>query len=367
MNIIPLVSGAIYFSIVIFNWFLPYVTQKNIQFGVRIPREKEADPAIDSIRKKFHLMLAVGVSIIFLMTYVLPFLLGYYTFVVFSIVFESLYTHINYYLAFRRLHSIKVLQKWYDGVDEALGVVFSDEPSLRRAIASIYFIFPSIMLLVAAIVIGVTGYPSFGNMIPSSFGSSGIPVRYVPKTVINVFSFTIIQAAIVALLFTIGCVITRTRQEIDSSRPYTTFEQQTRFKTFYRDIFYTYSAFWGITLLLVSLRRWEYPTVDFPLVLEFLPVLAGMILLVTAPYLIGQMGSRLQVAGSGSEYSGSSGVDDDREWKGGIFYFNHNDPSTLVGRRFGIGWTLNLANPRSWIFIGLVVAGLTFVLIHRIH
>lgn len=49
------------------------------------------------------------------------------------------------------------------------------------------------------------------------------------------------------------------------------------------------------------------------------------------------------------------GMQDDR-WKLGMFYFNPKDPSILVERRFGVGWTLNLGN--IWaivlIFFGIV-------------
>jgi uncharacterized membrane protein len=45
-------------------------------------------------------------------------------------------------------------------------------------------------------------------------------------------------------------------------------------------------------------------------------------------------------------------------WKGGILYYNPNDPVLFVGRRDGAGFTLNLGNPWSWVVIGspLIVA-----------
>lgn len=48
--------------------------------------------------------------------------------------------------------------------------------------------------------------------------------------------------------------------------------------------------------------------------------------------------------------------DEDSHWVGGLFYFNKNDPSIFVEKRFGIGWTLNFANPLGYIiFIGPLV------------
>jgi uncharacterized membrane protein len=41
--------------------------------------------------------------------------------------------------------------------------------------------------------------------------------------------------------------------------------------------------------------------------------------------------------------------DEDSYWKGGLFYFNRNDPSIFVEKRFGVGWSLNFANPLGYI------------------
>jgi uncharacterized membrane protein len=44
----------------------------------------------------------------------------------------------------------------------------------------------------------------------------------------------------------------------------------------------------------------------------------------------------------------------DRYWKGGLFYYNPNDPAILVAKRVGIGYTLNFANKLCW----LILAGI---------
>lgn len=39
----------------------------------------------------------------------------------------------------------------------------------------------------------------------------------------------------------------------------------------------------------------------------------------------------------------------DARWIGGLIYFNPADPALLVEKRMGIGWTMNVGNPRSWV------------------
>ncbi|MGH9344448.1 MAG: DUF5808 domain-containing protein [Terriglobia bacterium] len=42
-------------------------------------------------------------------------------------------------------------------------------------------------------------------------------------------------------------------------------------------------------------------------------------------------------------------------WKGGMIYYNPDDPALFVPKRFGAGYTLNFANRLSWVFVAGVV------------
>lgn len=63
------------------------------------------------------------------------------------------------------------------------------------------------------------------------------------------------------------------------------------------------------------------------------------------------------VARSGSD-SGDTppGHTPDECWKWGQFYYNPNDASVMVEKRFGIGYTLNFARWQSWLLMGCVLA-----------
>ncbi|MDE2052096.1 MAG: hypothetical protein KGJ72_13870, partial [Gammaproteobacteria bacterium] len=52
---------------------------------------------------------------------------------------------------------------------------------------------------------------------------------------------------------------------------------------------------------------------------------------------------------------------EDRFWKLGVFYFNRSDPSVMVERRFGFGYTVNFARPVAWVIILLPVLALIAV------
>lgn len=44
----------------------------------------------------------------------------------------------------------------------------------------------------------------------------------------------------------------------------------------------------------------------------------------------------------------------DDKWKG-VFYSNPDDPAVLVPKRYGIGYTLNFANPWSWVVLAVIL------------
>ena len=47
--------------------------------------------------------------------------------------------------------------------------------------------------------------------------------------------------------------------------------------------------------------------------------------------------------------------DDDKYWVLGCFYYNPNDPSAFVQKRFGIGWTVNLGSAKGKLMVACIV------------
>jgi len=87
-----------------------------------------------------------------------------------------------------------------------------------------------------------------------------------------------------------------------------------------------------------------------------LALLVGMgALILSLPWLIVQVlrhraGLR-EIAGPGTIESTAP----TEGWLWGAIYYNRNDPAIWVEKRMGIGWTLNMARPASWVFFALVL------------
>ncbi len=364
MNLILSAAVIVFCYIAISSSLLPHITPRSVQFGVRLPREREKDPEIRAVESRYYLILFTGLPILFTAFFLSSIFFADSGLMFIGLAIEVVYTHIDYFLAFRFLHRYKVSHDWYDGVSEFTGTVFSDIGYARRAIAGAYFILPSLLIIVLAFLLGTLDYSIMPTLIPWSFSRDGAVMSFTSKTLESVFRFIFYQMGISGGFFLFGVVLTRTKHEIDVSRPYTTYEQQTRFKDFYRDVVYSFSSMFGITFLLASLRVWDYPSLLIPGMYIAVPLVLGVFVLALSTYTVGQMGTRIKIPGVAGEDTGENNLDDDREWKVGMFYFNRRDPSILVGRRFGIGWTLNFGNPRSWVLIASLLSIYILVATH---
>ena len=78
----------------------------------------------------------------------------------------------------------------------------------------------------------------------------------------------------------------------------------------------------------------------------------------------GQCGSRL--LRKGRETDRIDPREDDRYWKLGCIYFNPDDPSLMVEKRFGVGWTMNMARPAAWMILaGILLAVAVDVIVKK--
>jgi uncharacterized membrane protein len=200
-------------------------------------------------------------------------------------------------------------------------------------------------------------------------------------------------------------VIYRSRPDIESADAAESMRRYRKFLAANTRALFTLMALVNVTLLLATLPRWQvYRLTGIASALPLLPFVAGLVIFAVVAVRVGQGGSRLPRVGpvqiqqarlslvspshvpearlslvsparetrlarvgaarsvgtsAGPGYSGPPRTDrdDDRFWKAGLFYVNRDDPSVMVGNRFGIGWTFNFGNRIAClIFAGIIAA-----------
>jgi uncharacterized membrane protein len=124
-----------------------------------------------------------------------------------------------------------------------------------------------------------------------------------------------------------------------------------------------------LTLVSVQIVRFEQSKI------ESLGVgiwwLAGALIIFMASGLIrimkryGQGGALIEASSAASPLTG--GLADEARWRGGLFYVNRDDPSIMIEKRFGIGYTFNYGNKTAVLivatFLTLLVSLITVGLI----
>ncbi|MEZ5333064.1 MAG: DUF5808 domain-containing protein [Thermoanaerobaculia bacterium] len=103
--------------------------------------------------------------------------------------------------------------------------------------------------------------------------------------------------------------------------------------------------FGGVSLLALRGAEQLDPLVLVAIIL--VPEAAGLVLLIWVLLRFSRLRSSSQVAVGDRT--------DDRFWKAGLVYFNPDDPTLFVEKRFGIGYTMNMARPASWWLLGALV------------
>lgn len=358
MNSVFLLAVFEFVFIAAIYWFMPYATPRSIQFGVRIPPDRESDPAIAEARRSFHLTYLAGNTVIFILFIILPWLYGYNYVLFISVAPILLFSYLNYYRINRKLRKVKEEQSWYgDGIENISAAIDGDGRS-GRSFTGVLAILPSVAIIALTVYIGATLYPTLPAQIPSHFGANGQPNQYMAKSIGSVFMLVFVQISMTVLMALVGLAIARTRQETDASRPVTSYEQQARFKIYTRDALYLFNALIATTMMFAAFETWNLISGNYVILLTILPTLAGSVILAAVLMSLGQMGSRMKIddVTDHAVTTGKINRNDDKYWKGGAFYYNRDDPSILVGKRFGVGWTFNFAHPVTWIILSVIVA-----------
>ncbi|RIV26143.1 DUF1648 domain-containing protein [Alicyclobacillaceae bacterium I2511] len=371
-----------------FSWWMPSLTEPTLTLGVRIPVDKQSHPVVHAAIRQYRWgivgMAAVLVAGMAIFSHLLAWpavaeggtlgLVGVLT--------------VNYVLARQRIMCAKVDEQWYVGLSQA--VVADTDLRMRPPRVPWLWLMPSFVLLVATGLVGLYQYPRMPPQLAIHFGATGQPDAWLTKTPLHAFLPLYIELATSALFWAISIWIARSVQRTDPNRFAVSVAQQRVFRQIMgramgvavtlMDLGLTASCFtsWGLLGHVSNLVLWG-------------PLLGAAVLAGAAVW-SGQNGSRLAVrTGDGKQRDGrrnleksdnfssiSQGLnpgqdhpvvarDDDRFWRGGLVYFNRQDPAWFVPKRFGIGWTVNFGHPLVWLALLLLIvfiSGIPFLLGH---
>ncbi|MGE8204216.1 DUF1648 domain-containing protein [Heyndrickxia sp. NPDC080065] len=340
--------------ITIITMIIPYITRKTECFGVSIPEEIYSSKELIVMRKKYVFLTGI-LSLIICIFVFISWLIGNENWVIQSLLVSIIGFSIGSFLIYLKFHNqmkkLKASNDWRKSKTQSISI--DTRFHSQKKTYSNGWLLISFVIAIASIIITILFYKEIPNRMPMKYDFKGNVTNWVDKNYWSVFQLPLIQLFLTGLFLYLNQIISRSKQQINASNPEKSMKQNVIFRR-------RWSLFLIVTSILMSLMFFLIQlsfiiNINQNLLQGFSLGLVGIIILLVIIISVttGQGGSRVKIK---NDFSNNKiNYDDDRFWKLGVFYFNPNDPSLWVEKRFGTGWTINLARPIGWMVMITII------------
>ena len=331
--------------------FIPYMLKSTIVFGVTIPTSQIKHATVNQTKKTYSVAMAI-IWLLMIVSYSiwglsinqngeLQIVVGVFTMLLFILISLLFYTYFH-----RKLQVEKQQKQW--GAD--LTEVKIASTNKQDDMLPLSYFWSLALVSVILIIYTYYQYPLLPQQVPTHWGPSGEADAFTEKNYFSVISLPLIMLVTQILFATISEGTKRSGVKISALNMQKSAYNQGK-KRQYTSRFLFLTAFL-ITLLFSFLLL---TTIHHAAIGKnfMLAIFIGFIVLTFMGSTIFSIKfSKLNKEIAPSNMSnGLTDLDDDRYWKGGLVYFNKEDPSLFVEKRFGIGWTINFARPTGYIIL----------------
>lgn len=337
--------------------FIPFIAKRSVVFGVSIPYEQVRHPQVIRYKKSyaiintiFTLAVLIGLFQLFqgqqfnetqlaLVGVVLPFGL--------ILVGLSFYFFYHY-----KITKLKQTNNWFGSIKQ---VHFADLNirSKDEMLASYIYLIP-VIISVCLMILTVNLYDQLPSRIPTHWGPNGEPDAFSDKSWMVALGMPITLVLMQLMFYGINVFTKRSGIKISAGNVMSSQLRQLRLRKYSSWFLFVVEIFMTLLFAILHLNL-LYENIISDLLMMITPFFFLVIILAGAVWLAVKVGS-VDSDFEGKEIIESSplkveSIDEDKHWIGGLFYFNRNDPSVFVEKRFGIGFTINFGNPIGYIIL----------------
>lgn len=349
----------------------PYINRRDIPFGVSIPVTDKTKEVVN-VQKKSYLFINLGIAIIinigiFLYGQFKPnipeeklvYLCIVSLFIMLGISLVSYVLKHNELKKYKQTLSLEMKQTKKIVVD----LSFRDE---KLIFPTSYLVGINLAFVLVTVLLTVFNYQNIPDKLVTQWDFNMNPTTITEKTWGSVMMIPAMQVFITIVMAISNQAYLSAKQQIDGKNPTVSSTKSKKFRrqsSLLNLVISILTQLLFVSIQLVTVFESISPKVVMILSLVFTILIIGLVLWFSLYY--GQSGDRLKTVEINEEEAPKGNivtVDDDENWKLGMFYFNKQDPSFWVEKRMGVGMTFNLAKWQSWAFlIGVIVLPLLLV------
>ncbi|MEA0556262.1 DUF5808 domain-containing protein [Lysinibacillus irui] len=345
---------TIYIMTLALQLVVPYIVRDTIVFGVTVPDQNIMHPVLAKMKKQY-VQLVGGTGIVFLLIMIISYNWlapseSIQSIVLLSCLFSMLtVSMVLYWISHQKVSRLKKQEQWGVNIKQVRAVDLTAR-SRDEMLPWSFFAVP-LGISVFLIIYTMLHYDQMPNDIAVHWGPSGEADEWRKKTYFTAISLPLVMLMMQCMMWGVSDSIKRSAIKLAVNRKEQSLEDQLKTRKYMS--WHILLISYALTILLTVLQLsniYPFMTVGYkllPVFISFLVVLFGSLFI----YIVKK--HKHKVRYEENIDSQVMDVDEDRYWKGGLIYINRQDPSVFVEKRFGVGWTMNLANPRGYIFIGL--------------
>jgi len=330
--------------------FMPYLTRETVSFGVSVSPEQYWSEPIRRLRRQYA-AVSGGIYSLLLIACLLSVWnkdgnaqgVWFSVYIGLTIIFSTALYLVFYF----RMKKIRPALPVASSAPTLLAV----DTGFRRqklALSGKWFLIHA-GIIAASVALVLSQYAAIPDPVAMKFDFSGEVVRSATKSYRVVLFPNVMQVIMTILFGFVNWSIQHSKQQLQAADPERSLRQNVAFRR--RWSVFTLASSLALILMFSFMQVNLIRPMDkniITLVSMAFPVSIVLFALVLS-FTTGQGGSRIGRGTAAATGTSTAPVPDDRYWKLGSIYFNPQDPSLFVEKRSGIGWTMNFANPLSWI------------------
>ncbi|WP_125151976.1 DUF1648 domain-containing protein [Clostridium rectalis] len=344
-------------------------TRKDIYIGVRIPEEQRDDKELKHIGKQYiKTNLIIGILSITGLSY-LSYIINKFGFYIIEI---FVFLGITFYIYIKYNKIVKQLKKKNNWLQDGKNIVvvdtrFSLERSNKPYISYSWFIIP-IIIIIINFIINLKAYPNLPSTVATNWSLTGKITGYKQKSPFLIYLMPLNQIIITLVMFISFKIVSWSKQQISGNNPQESIERNKKFRKIWSVYFVIIAIlmnliFTGTNLKIMGIMNFSNIVYRLMIItITGLITISSIIISVK----VGQGGSKLNLKLNNTSEFIQSG-DDDGHWKfGNSIYYNPNDPSLFIEKRFGIGWTINAGRPLGMALYIIIIIAVVFSIVMAI-